>query len=346
MMLPQTRQQALADPSIVERPPLPGGPRTAPALQLDLNQNYGNKYANGILPVGDNKWSDTTPQVGYVYACPDYAATLNPGAGGAETRGPWFINNGTEYIPAKKIQVGGSVQWQGSFSNVVSGSTRTITTNDLPLNDKTGQFPVARTDPAYRYDTNPNSIGPQSRVYNLTASPTYGAPQCMENEAGVMLTGIALFTALDEGGRDAGAWEVQDGCDAHPQQTHVYHYHTLSNCITDTSVQTVIGFALDGFPITGPQVGVGNILTTDDLDECHGIESEVILDGTPTTTYHYVMTQDYPYSVSCYRASPIQSPQPAVAATTAPAATTPSTQAPRQLTLIEKLLALLGLGPR
>jgi hypothetical protein len=123
-----------------------------------------------------------------------------------------------------------------------------------------------------------------------------------------MLTGVALFNGFDAGGRDAGAWEIQDSCDGHPQSDGIYHYHTLSSCIKDTSVHTVIGYALDGFPITGPQVAPGNILTTADLDECHGITSQITLNGKTITTYHYVMTQDFPYSVSCYRGTPIQPP--------------------------------------
>jgi hypothetical protein len=95
---------------------------------------------------------------------------------------------------------------------------------------------------------------------------------------------------------------VQDDCGGHPQVSGEYHYHTLSSCIKDVSVQTVIGFALDGFPITGPQVSSGNFLTTDDLDECHGIKSEIMLDGKTVKQYHYVMTQDFPYSVSCFHA--------------------------------------------
>jgi hypothetical protein len=70
----------------------------------------------------------------------------------------------------------------------------------------------------------------------------------------------------------------------------------------------VIGFALDGYPITGPKVGDKNYLTTSDLDECHGIVSDITLDGKKTTQYHYVMTQDFPYSVSCFRSTAIQSP--------------------------------------
>lgn len=130
----------------------------------------------------------------------------------------------------------------------------------------------------------------------------------MGGEVGVMLTGVALFNAFDAGGRDAGAWEIQDACEGHPQGSGLYHYHTLSSCIKDVSVSTVVGFALDGFPITGPKVGDKNYLTTSDLDECHGIVSEVTLDGKKTTTYHYVMTQDFPYSASCFRSKAIQSP--------------------------------------
>jgi hypothetical protein len=116
-----------------------------------------------------------------------------------------------------------------------------------------------------------------------------------------MLTGVALFNGFDAGARDAGAWEVQDQCGGHPQMEGEYHYHTLSNCITDVSVSHVIGYALDGFPITGPLVGRGNVLTTRDLDVCHGITSTVTVGSTKVTTYHYVMTQDFPYSASCFR---------------------------------------------
>ena len=75
-----------------------------------------------------------------------------------------------------------------------------------------------------------------------------------------------------------------------------------------TSIRTVIGFALDGFPITGPRVADGNILSTKDLDVCHGITSEIQLDDTTVTTYHYVITQDFPYSVSCFRGAAVAPP--------------------------------------
>jgi hypothetical protein len=283
-------------------------------LTLDTKKDYGNKYADGILPVGDGKYTTDGAKQGYGYACSNYAKNLAEDSGGAMTRGPWFTDNNADYDINKKSHVNGSVMWTADFSNTVSSDTRTIVTNDLPSHP-TGIFPIASTDPAYAYDRNPNTIKGQTFTYTLNTNPTYGDPQCIGGEVGIMLTGVALFSAFDAGGRDAGAWEVQDSCSGHPQSDGIYHYHTLSSCIKDTSVSTVIGFALDGFPITGPKVGTNNYLTTSDLDECHGITSEITLDGKKVTQYHYVMTEDFPYSISCYRATATQPPGQANAQT-------------------------------
>ena len=56
----------------------------------------------------------------------------------------------------------------------------------------------------------------------------------------------------------------------------------------------------------GGEVGV--MLTGVDLDECHGIVSEIELDGALVTIYHYVMTQDFPYSASCFRGEATSTP--------------------------------------
>ena len=280
---------------------------TAPSdgtLTLDANKNYGDKYADGILPVGDGRYTTEGAKKGSVYVC-----RVPAGGGGAQARGPWFVNGNTEYDLDQKVAVAGNVPWDSNYSMTIDGSSRVVSTNDLPRDHTTGVFPVQASDPAYQYDRNPNSIAAQSLTYTLDANPTVQAsPSCVGGEVGVMTTGVALFDAFDAGGRDGGAWEVQDGCDGHPQISHEYHYHTLSACIQDASVHTVIGFALDGFPITGPNVADHNILTTEDLDECHGITSEIQLDGKTVSTYHYVMTQDFPYSASCFRGTATQPP--------------------------------------
>lgn len=277
-------------------------------LVLDTTKNYGNKYADGLLPVGDNKYSTSAAAVGSVYACAQYAQNFGQDRGGAGTRGPWFTNNNTQYNINKKSHVSGNVMWTSSFSNSLSGTTRTIATNDLPSHS-TGVYPISSSDPAYAYDRNPSTISAQTLNYALAATPTYGVPNCMGGDAGVMLTGVVINNGFDANGRDAGAWEVQDSCGGHPQNRGLYHYHTYSSCIKDRSVHDVIGYALDGFPITGPTVAPNNILTTTDLDECHGITSSYTVDGKTVTGYHYVMTEDFPYSVSCFRAQPTQPPR-------------------------------------
>jgi hypothetical protein len=205
----------------------------------------------------------------------------------------------------------GIVYWSGHHSKAKPVPVQAVVTkpkNGFPSHT-TGTFPIASNDPAYVYDRNPNSIKTQDLTYGLNANPAYNAtPTCMGGQSGVMLTGVPLFNAFDAGGRDAGAWEVQDDCGGHPEKNGEYHYHTLSSCIKNISIHNIIGYALDGFPITGPSIAEGNILTTSDLDECHGITSQYMIDGKAVTGYHYVMTQDFPYSVSCFRGKAIDPP--------------------------------------
>jgi hypothetical protein len=137
---------------------------------------------------------------------------------------------------------------------------------------------------------------------SIPANPTYSeTPNCMGMEVGVMTTGVPLFNSFDAGLRDAPAHELQDSCGGHPQVAGQYHYHNLSQCLGSKKVDTVVGYAYDGFPITGPYVTDSTYLTTDDLDVCHGITSPIMVDGKEVVSYHYVLTHDFPYSVSCFR---------------------------------------------
>ena len=260
-----------------------------------------NPYANGSVPLGDYKYVTDAPKKGYVYLC-----HTNIGNAGSNVLGPWV--HGSTWNFLEKIAVSGTVVWpNASFNETLSAAYRVLTGNDLPINGiTTGTFPVQKTDVAYQYDPNPNTISAQTLSDDLPANPTYSqTPYCMGGEVGVMQDGVALFDAFDAGLRDAPAHELQDSCDGHPQGSGEYHYHSLSACFTDIGEETVLGFAYDGFPITGPLVAPGKYLTTDNLDECHGITSEINLDGKKVITYHYVMTQDFPYSVSCFRGKPI-----------------------------------------
>jgi hypothetical protein len=268
--------------------------------QSQLEAMAGDKYADGNLPLGDNKYVTSGPKQGYVYIC-----HVMSGGGGAQESGSWL--GSTTWTENGKPTVSGSVLWPSAvFSDAVSGSERKLEGNGLPVGMTTGTFPIQSSDPAYQYDRNPNSIKTQSISLTLPVSPHYSdTPSCMGGEVGVMLDGVPLFNGFDAEMRDAPAHEIQDSCDGHPESNGEYHYHSLSRCITNTSITSVIGFALDGFPITGPVVSKGKYLTTADLDECHGITSEINLDGKNVTMYHYVMTEDFPYSASCFRGKPV-----------------------------------------
>src|SRR6202035_4609389 len=97
-----------------------------------------------------------------------------------------------------KIAVQGSVSWpNASFSNTVSGSRRTVQTNDLPQGHTTGTFPVSASDPASAYDANPNHTPTQSISWSLPTTPTAAtSPSCTGMGAiGVLSDGVVLFNA-------------------------------------------------------------------------------------------------------------------------------------------------------
>jgi len=48
------------------------------------------------------------------------------------------------------------------------------------------------------------------------------------------------------------------------------------------------------------------MLSSADLDECHGRTSSVSWNGKRRRMYHYVMTLDFPYAVACYRGTAIE----------------------------------------
>src|SRR5688500_19055965 len=77
-------------------------------LQLDPNKNYGDKYASGILPVGDNQFTSNAAEKGKVFLCNARFAPSNQA--GAQTRGPWFIGT-SQWDINKKYSVKGEINW-------------------------------------------------------------------------------------------------------------------------------------------------------------------------------------------------------------------------------------------
>ncbi|HTM45269.1 MAG TPA: YHYH protein [Polyangiaceae bacterium] len=256
------------------------------------------------LLLGDGKVSNSA-RSGYVFSC-----VQNFSGGGAQASGDWLDAVAGTWDPSIKPAVQGAVNWPSAMHTFsVAGAVRTLTSNGLPEGLPTGTFPVAASDPAYQYDRNPNSIRAQQLSYTVPAMPSAAAnPNCLDLGAiGITTVGVAFFNALDAQGRDAAAHEIQDLCDGHPERSGEYHYHSISSCLIAQTIgrSTLVGYALDGYGIYVERDANDDLLTNADLDECHGRTSSVDWDGTPTTLYHYVVTQEYPYTLGCYHGTPM-----------------------------------------
>lgn len=255
------------------------------------------------IPLGDGHVSKT-PRVGYVDSC-----TTNFGGGGAEGSGPWI--NGKTWDSVTKPAVQGSVGWPTARYNVRTTATkRIITFNALPTDHTTGVFPISSSDPVYAYDRNPNHIAPHNFSWKLPLNPTNAARRTCTSlgPIGVLADGVLLYNALDAGGRDAVAHEVQDSCDGHPDRANEYHNHSVSSCLLQTApsgASTLVGYALDGYGIYVEKDTQGQLPTNSSLDKCHGRTSMVLWNGKLRRIYHYVATIEYPYTVGCFRGHPI-----------------------------------------
>jgi YHYH protein len=265
----------------------------------------GNSAATE-LPLGDGHVTDHAAR-GNVYAC-----QTSFRGGGARHEGPWF--HGKTWNPAEKPHVEGKVTWPEARLNVTAhGDHLAVQSNGLPVHEPTGEFPIAHDDPAYQYDTNPNSIEAQNLSFEIPLEPVKAnQPGCLPmGMIGFTTTGVAIYNALDDAGRDAAAHEIQDLCDGHPQGKGQYHYHSSSPCLPGATSNKVVGWALDGYPILGMRDAKGASITNADLDACHGRAEPVTVDGR-RYDYAYRLTQEYPYTLGCFTGQMQRSTQQAI----------------------------------
>lgn len=254
------------------------------------------------LPLGDGKVS-TSPKAGYVYSCQQ---TFN--GGGAQHVGSWI--HGDTWDSTEKIAVQGQITWpKAQFTISENGTFRFINGNGLPIETKTGTFPIAHTDPAYEIDRNPNEISEQLISFELPLNPkAASSASCVPmGIIGVATNGVAIYNALDADGRDAVAHEVQDICDGHPQGQGEYHYHGPSDCLPNqTENNKLVGYALDGYGIYSMYDAEGKEITNEDLGACHGKTSRIVWNGEEVEMFHYVLTREYPYTIGCFRGTPVK----------------------------------------
>lgn len=292
---------ALTGTAFAAPAPMPGAPAPR-AGAIQALPKPGTDLTR--LPLGDTKVTTTGPaRVGWTWAC----TPGNPNAPGAIHDGPWI--DGDEWNLLEKLAVRGEISWKTSakYAEKSGATTRTVTTMRVPTIGTTGEFPIARDDPAHAYDRNPSSITPRQKVVTIARKPVKAAkPSCLPMGAiGVAKNGVMLYNALDARNMDARAHEMQDSCEGHPNFAE-YHYHAGSACVvgSDTNAgpnsAVLFGYAFDGFGIYVERDSKGNMLTNADLDACHGRTSKVMWNGKMQRIYHYVVTQEFPYLLGCF----------------------------------------------
>ncbi len=280
-----------------------------PSFSIDLRH----------IPIGDGRIS-TQPEVGFVWSC--RTEFRGPRRHGAHASGNWIARNRT-YDLTTKPTVDGRVYWPGDFDILLKNASRQIVSNQLPQ-DPTGNFPILPEDDAYAFDRNPNSIRSVANKFELPVNPQLAAaPSCVPmGQIGILLNGGYLFNALDANGKDAVAHEIQDSCQGHPERRGTYHYHSITTCLNKRDPgaghSALLGYALDGFGIYGHRLEDGKTATNLDLDVCHGHTHPIEWDGKQTDLYHYHATWEYPYTIGCFRGTPIKLSRPAPATELSP----------------------------
>ncbi|MFT4969331.1 MAG: hypothetical protein ACI9O4_001078 [Chitinophagales bacterium] len=230
---------------------------------------------------------------------------------GANDASDWTNDDGT-WDYTKKPQVEGNVTWNHELNIILDGNgNRIITGNNLP-NHPTGVFPIQANTEAWNYDKNPNIISEQVVNYTLPALPEIAiSPSCVGfGPAGFSLTGAAIYHGASTLGTDAAAHEILDRFGGHTDGTERYHYHYPAQDLQDhihpheNGHSALMGYMIDGFAIYGPYGENGELLKSEDLDECHGHTHSVLWDGQMVSLYHYHWTYDFPYNIGCYRGTP------------------------------------------
>jgi hypothetical protein len=266
-----------------------------------VNTWTGAKVDPTKLPIGDSSVTTNGAGIGKLYAC----SRGNANAPGASADGPWLNVAAGTWDSTTKLAVKGEISWPtAKYTETVSGGSRVLTSNNLPVDIKSGTFPISSDDPSYAYDKNPGKITSTDTTFTLVETGTVATkPSCMnEGAVGMMKNGVRIYNALDGRNDDAVAHESQDLCQGHPAMT-TYHYHNVPSCLRNaaTGSSAVVGWMADGFPMVVERDASGALPTNADLDECHGRTSPILLDGKVVTLYHYSATIEFPYSIGCYK---------------------------------------------
>lgn len=286
----------------------------------------------------------TRPARNVVYSCVRALNAVQPHNYLAQPDRPWVYPGSTARASGtirlgKRPFIQGNVHYRSRFKVTVTRTKRQFKGNGLPATP-TGIFPVTKaTSPqAYQYyaadkfipppyhNAAEMGISPWKLAFSVPRDPKLAAkPHCIGPKltTGVALVGATYHVELAPPNRrhltDPQAVFPFDHCFGHPFPTQ-YHFHALSyTCMARLKrfrslnnphrQSPLLGYAIDGFGIYGPRGAGGKWLYNKDLDQCHGLTSKVWFNGRYQRIYHYVINNQFPYSLGCFRGTPVKLPK-------------------------------------
>ncbi len=236
---------------------------------------------------------------------------------------PWVDADHIVHLAERPIVPDGATQ-HSVFSMTLTDSGRHLVGNGLP-STPAGAFPVPSDSAAYPYYAaakgGPGSpYGTRADVpllsvpfdIRLPRNPRVAdKPTCLDlATVGILLNGARLADPIEIGYFDSQAGLPLDKCFGHTSSKNgSYHIHAFSPDCFDPGRpgkhSPLVGYALDGFGIFGPQGEDGHVITNDELDACHGRTDLIDWDGRKVMMYHYVLNYQFPYSLGCFKGTPI-----------------------------------------
>ena len=263
-------------------------PTTDSAGATDPATGSAESTTNSVGSAADSAGPTTTtrsaPSSGCASAFPDLSGVAGPGQGYEKPR----------------------------VSVSCDGDTMTVTSNGM-----IGYEFVSMT---------PNGLRAQDFTWEVTTAPrlanTTTSIDSMLGTVAFTVTGVPIYGPMegpvptDQAFGDPVYNNLLDTCGGHTGYNADYHYHTIiaeAACLLE---ETIVGYALDGFPIysnpgqkqTSSWVRTGNPTSNawdayeftegrGTLDRCNGIRAA---DGT----YRYYATSSFPYVIGCYSGTP------------------------------------------
>ena len=297
---PQTPSSNATSESVESNTVSPGGESQFAITSALCGNNQGPDCTK--LRLGDNYHTTSAPQKGYLYSCDE----KNPNAPGSTiAKLTWisFVENVWDFLKKPWLPEGTFSPESGIYTETLSIKDRQINVNNLPVDGKIGDWPMTNYPALTEIDRNPGIPSASNSSFTYTLGPSEApSPTCVSLGAiGVTKNGVVIFNAADGRGNDAVAHEIVDVFGGHPARTN-YHYHFIPERLDNETLEDghsgLVGYINDGFPIYGYKGEGGVEMSNDDLDLCHGHQHGEL-------GYHYHATLEYPYTVGCYKGTPI-----------------------------------------